>query len=142
MKEIKLTKNMVAIVDDEDFERVNNYKWCATKNGSKTYALNNKNIRKYMHHFIFGKKVLIDHIDGNGLNNCKSNLRESDKSKNAANSKRIGVHYNKLNKNWRSRIMKDNKLYEIGSFKTMEEALLAYRKKKKELFGDHAWKKY
>lgn len=136
MKEIKLTKNMIALVDDEDFERTNKLKWCATINGKKIYAINNFAKRKYMHHFIYGEKILLDHIDGNGLNNCKSNLRPATKSQNGANRSAVGVFYNKLNKNWRSRIMCNGKTYEVGSFSSKEEAIVKYLEKKKELFGE------
>lgn len=90
MKEIKLTQGKVALVSDEDFERVNQFKWCASNNpmyrkgdakAEKWYALrgtvvNGKQKTLYMHRFIMDapKGKVVDHLDGNGLNNTRENL--------------------------------------------------------------------
>ncbi len=139
MKKILLTKGLCAIIDDEDFERVNQLKWCATECGNKFYALNNYLTRKYMHHFILGSKKLVDHIDGDGLNNCRSNIRFATKSQNAANSKKpVGFFWNNLNKNWRVRITVEGKAIEVGSFQTKDDAKRAYIEAKRFFFGEFA----
>ena len=75
MKKIKLTQGKYAIVDDEDFAYLNQWRWYYHNN----YAVHtNKNkSRIYMHRFILNtpKKMFSDHINGNGLDNRRSNLR-------------------------------------------------------------------
>jgi hypothetical protein len=76
--EIPLTQGFVALVDPEDYDALSKCKWHAAKNGNTVYAkrgLNSKTI--FMHRVVIECKTgdEIDHIDGNGLNNQKSNLR-------------------------------------------------------------------
>lgn len=81
MKEIKLTKNQIAIVDDEDFERISQRAWYFRAG----YAMRSvrSRVEKYkidhirMHREILGvgPKTNVIHVDGNGLNNRRSNLR-------------------------------------------------------------------
>lgn len=99
MKEIKLTQGKVTLVDDEDYEELNAFKWCArkdTKNGSY-YAeralvlelhpkFKTKCIK--MHRCIMEEenpKIHIDHKDGNTLNNTRQNLRVATPTQNGAN---------------------------------------------------------
>lgn len=92
MKEIKLANNKgVALVDDEDFEMLNQYKWF---NNGTGYAItkikkNNKQVNKLMHLFIIDtpKDMQTDHIDRNKLNNKIENLREVTHSQNLMNCK-------------------------------------------------------
>lgn len=82
MREVRLTKGFVAIVDDEDFELVNKHKWhvLVFKDGRKyatrTIRIDGRRTSQYMHSLITGFK-LVDHINLDGLNNQRSNLRES-----------------------------------------------------------------
>jgi hypothetical protein len=80
VREIPLTKGYVALVDDEDFERVSAFKWCAWRTGptKPRYAVSCiKGKNTLMHRFIMGamKGQIIDHVDRNGLNNKRDNLR-------------------------------------------------------------------
>jgi hypothetical protein len=88
MKLIPLNQGYFAMVDDDDFDRVNQFRWHIRQNKKKTstYAerfkrvlISGKKVQKgiFMHHFITGLgKHRVDHEDGNGLNNQKSNLRK------------------------------------------------------------------
>lgn len=94
MKEIKLTMNKIALVDDEDFKAVNKYKWQASRapRGDYFYATglvgepNNLKPVK-MHNFIMRKRkgYEIDHINNNGLDNRRENLRYCTPAQNSAN---------------------------------------------------------
>lgn len=95
MRQIILSKGKIANVDDADFDLLNRHKWF-TKTDSKarktTYAVRNvfrngKRTLVYMHRELIKprKNHIVDHIDMNGLNNCRSNLRLSNKSMNALN---------------------------------------------------------
>jgi hypothetical protein len=155
MKFIKLTQGKIAIVDDEDYDFINQWKWQFIKNKSENiYAYRRfwdaeNKIMKHvlMHRLIMkltDKNIFIDHIDHNGLNNQKSNLRFCTKSQNGANrksalgvSKFLGVAPHGGN-GWQSQICKDRKKIYIGKYKTEEEAALAYNKKALELFGEFA----
>jgi len=93
------------------------------------------------------RNILIDHIDRNGLNNQRSNLRLANYSTNQANKKRLdnkkskykGVYFEKSTKKWKSGVMKDGKNFHLGYFKTQEAAAAAYNIKAKELFGEFAY---
>ena len=77
MKEIKLTKGKVAIVDNDDFEFLNIQKWYLSSHG---YAVTGKSPHQYMHRIInkTPKNLLTDHINRNTLDNRKINLRNAD----------------------------------------------------------------
>jgi hypothetical protein len=87
--------NTFAMVDGEDYDRINRWKWSAHKNGNSIYAVRSvgpKNKRRLisMHTEILGlpSSVLVDHRDRNGLNNQKENLRACTKQTNAFNAKK------------------------------------------------------
>jgi hypothetical protein len=95
MKQITLTRNMIAIVDDDDFERLNKHKWSTTKSPTnktwyayRTIVKKGKQCNIKMHREImeFPIGYEIDHIDHNGLNNQKSNLRIATRSQNNCNT--------------------------------------------------------
>ena len=137
MKQIKLTKGLFALVDDEDFEYLNQWKWCATKAHNTYYAkrtVNKKSIQ--MHRIILGltdPTIFTDHIDHNGLNNQKNNLRKCTHSENMRNRSKkkqssnnhIGVYFEKDRDLYGVRILVNKKHLRIGRFKTEEEAIKA-----------------
>lgn len=143
MKEIKLTQGKVALVDDEDFEQLNQFKWSACKNGNTFYATNN--FHNTLYNFIYSLHRLIllspdfpapgktvDHIDGNGLNNQKSNLRIVTHRQNMQNlhikttSKYPGVSWHNASKKWQAAIMIEGKQFHLGIFDSEEKAYEAY----------------
>ncbi len=87
MREIALTQGKVALVSDEDYADLSLYKWCVSAQGrkgqNKLYAIRRHKGRKiWMHRLIMGLNEpfskygnVVDHMDGNGLNNQRENLR-------------------------------------------------------------------
>lgn len=149
---IFLGKNKTAIIDDEDYVLLSNYIWYAKKDKNSWYAAANKydeakhTIIK-MHQIILGKRkgYVIDHINGNGLDNRKENLRFVTRSQNKMNqqntygsSKYKGVSWHKNAKKWTSYIRHNGKLTHLGLFSSEEEAARAYDSKAKELFKEFA----
>ena len=99
-KKIELTQGKFAIVDDGDFEWLNQHKWSAQKGRNTYYAIrgvreNGKHKRIYMHIEILGKKngLQIDHMNGNGIDNRRTNLRHVTSRQNRQN-----LHINKSSK--------------------------------------------
>lgn len=103
-KEIKLTKGMVAIVDAEDFDRINKSRWQTLKRkGCNRFdyramrGVRKNGVKKtiYMHREIMGNPegMTIDHINGNPLDNRKANLRVCTMSENQKNRRKVGRGY-------------------------------------------------
>lgn len=149
MKEIKLTQGQVALIDDEDYPLVSQYKWWAHKNCRTYYAVrsirkNGKPSKQTMHIFLVGKGF--DHIDHNGLNNQRNNLRPATVQQNNINqrsfrgsSKYKGVcWYRRLNK-WRAYIHIDNKKRHLGYFEKEEDAAKAYNRAAYATYGEFAY---
>ena len=149
MKTIKLTKGYEAMVDDEDYDKINMFKWYTRKELHQCYAIRNtinteyingKSKTFFMHHIILPKKngLEIDHIDGNGLNNCKINLRYATHSQNGMNSRRrkkFKSNYKGVfrEERWRSHrfyayiyLDIDKRRKYLGSFDNEISAALAY----------------
>jgi len=152
MKEIELTYNMMALIDNEDFEDISKYKWSAVKlkSGYNYYAvrvdLDGHNITMHSHIMKPSKGQMIDHKDGNGLNNQrKTNLRFCTKSQNMMNknkyrglSKYKGVTLDKSRNKWSASITLNHKRVHLGRFNMEKDAALAYNQKATELFGEFA----
>lgn len=149
MKEIQLNHGKVALVDDEDFEYLNQFKWYAHKRGGNYYAERcHKGKIIIMHNVIMNpiNGFFVDHIFHNGLDNRKSQLRLATRAQNNANrrarknatSKYLGVAFEKDRKKWTARIRKDKIGYRLGSFNTEIEAAIAYNNKAIELHGEFA----
>jgi hypothetical protein len=150
MIEIQLTQGKVSIIDEADFELVNKFKWHARRQKDCFYAeARYKNTTISMHRYILGLKdkgTVVDHKDGDGLNNQRSNLRPCTHGQNMANrrasknksSQFLGVTWNKRKSRWRVFIQKDNKPLFLGQFKDEHEAALAYNHKAVELHGEFA----
>ena len=157
MKEIPLTQGKVTIVDEENFEKLSKYKWCALKKGANgkyghTAVRNvlNKHTRKsdmiLMHRLILncpiGKQV--DHINGDQLDNRKQNLRictpsqnQHNKPKNRNNTSGFkGVTWSKSCNKWQSAICVNGKMIFLGVFSEKIDAYYAYCEASKKYHGD------
>lgn len=91
MAEIQLTQSRVALIDDADLPLVLGRSWRAQKSGNKWYARSGgrRSRTVYMHRLILGLKPAerdVDHINGDGLDNRRRNLRRATRSQNSANS--------------------------------------------------------
>lgn len=147
MKKVELTRGKFALVDDEDYDKVVKYKWKACLSNTKNtfYAYSRQDGYKSLHGFILDIKTGIDHKDGNGLNNQKSNLRSATHQQNAANRgpqinnttgyKGVGKVRNKF----RAYIKVVNKKIHLGYFQNVEGAAIAYDQAAKKYFGEFAW---
>lgn len=152
MKLIKLTNGMHAQVDDEDYDKLKNYRWYFYKNGNNYYTLTNikqngRYVTKQMHVMIMGtpKGMHTDHIDGNGLNNQKSNLRICSCAENTWNSRSIigssrykGVNWHKETRKWQAKICVNRKQIHLGVHSSEKEAALAYNEAAKKHHGKFA----
>ena len=154
MKKIKLSKGKFALIDDEDFERASKIIWHLQKTRWFEYAANsitvspNKQSKLYLHRFILNapKGMVVDHIDGNGLNNQKSNLRlctngqnqSCGKKRSAASGFRgVGRSQNR-HKKWQVYITHENEKHFIGCFENKIEAAKAWDKAAIKYHGEFA----
>ncbi len=144
MKTIQLTRGKVALIDDEDYEAFSAFTWHASTTGWTFYARRNietasspqrqRTVR--MHRELVGapRGVVVDHIDGNGLNNQRANLRVAshrqnlnNRGKNANNTSGYkGVSINKKTGLWVAQITEESRRVNLGYFKDPASAARAY----------------
>jgi len=151
---IPLTQGQFAIVDDADFDWLNQWKWHAYWNPTahSFYAMRNSKVGELkkrrvirMHAAIIGHPGA-DHKNRNGLDNQRQNLRVATKSQNAANSRLScrntsgirGVHWDKIRCRWRVEICFDGVRHALGRFLDLKEAVRAYNEAAIKFFGEYA----
>jgi hypothetical protein len=151
MKEIPLTKGYIAVVDDEDFEAVSPFSWTADVRPHTVYAYRapRREGKVYLHRLIAARKgevgPEVDHIDGNGLNNRRGNLRPATRIGNARSRRKTknvpgltstfkGVFFDKRRHRFNAYILKQY----LGSFTNEEDAARAYDKAAREQYGEFA----
>lgn len=151
----KLLIGGYALVDDDDFERLNIFHWSINKHHGCFYARRGatkaeldagypRQIR--MHREIMGfPPALIDHIDLNGLNNQRENLRFCTNSENLRNGKKRpnisgyrNVYWDKKSGKWRAMIVKDGVNFSFGFYTIAKEAGRVAAKARKKLHGEFA----
>ena len=132
-KLIPLTQGRFAIVDAEDYEWLSKWKWSYGYGGYAGRGIQYGVI--YMHRLILGTPAgsHTDHINGNGLDNRKSNLRicthhenMRNRSKQKGSSKYKGVYWERKREKWIAQIKINNKNIHLGSFKKEYDASVAY----------------
>lgn len=152
MKTVPLTKGLVALVDDADFEKVSSLNWCAQKSGRVFYAVRGfrhpgGQTKQYLHQFLMPGVGRVDHKDGDGLNNCRSNLRASSSQRNSWSFQRKsagatscfrGVFWDAPRAKWSASITVNYKKVFLGRFREAEEAAHAYDAAARKYFGEFA----
>jgi hypothetical protein len=145
VQSIELTQDKVALLDDEDFEEIAAFKWHAERRHHTHYA--QRTVRRldggwtteYLHRVILARMLgralakdeQVDHIDGDGLNNLRCNLRPATQSQNNRNCHRrvsnpssqyLGVSWHKRDKKWRALIRIPEKVLFLGYHATEIDA--------------------
>lgn len=151
MREIPLTTGGVALVDDEDYDRVIEAgSWYAHQSLNTSYAKQNyrqdggKYTTRSMHNFVTGLRY-VDHINGNGLDNRRVNLRPATASQNQANQRMRrdnrsgfrGVQHAPRGR-WRALIVVRGKRISLGYYDAGEDAARAYDAAAQDAFGEYA----
>jgi len=138
--EIPLSQGMNALIDADDFDKVNKYNWCLDKRkDGRMYAVNKikGKPKVYMHRLILSPSdsQQVDHREGAGLDNRKANLRICTNAQNSRNnngqptrrkSPYKGVFKCSQTKKWRVRILVDGINIHVGYFDKPEDAARAY----------------
>lgn len=152
MREIPLSQGLVALVDDEDYEELSALNWHLVRPNGRAYAQhdvwsgNARVHREYMHRFLLPDAEEVDHINGNGLDNRRSNLRPATRAQNCANMRRSkantsgykGVSWHKGGRKWHAQIRGDAKREHLGLFTDPADAAKAYDNAARRLHGEFA----
>ena len=158
-KTIMMSNGKGILVDAEDYDSLSSFNWSLSRSGEKCYAHRRRQAGECfttatvkMHRLLLGlvgienKHIQVDHINGNGLDNRKNNLRPCNAAENQANTcgrnkngfKGVSEEKNRAFNRWRARIRKDSKLVDLGNYPTKELAAAAYDGAAKALYGSFA----
>ena len=152
-REIPLTQGKFALVDDDVYEWASKYKWYALRRKGTFYARRNAWIWPIQKGVLLHREimqpphgVMIDHIDGNGLDCRRANMRLASKAENQRNSRRPsnntsgykGVCWYKPLRKWKASIKHDGKTMHIGYFDDLEAAAHAYDDAARKYHGEFA----
>ncbi len=149
---IELTKGKKVIIDDEDYILISRYKWHTLKTNVNYYAATNIGGRKNRKYILMHRLIMhanderdVDHINYNGLDNRKINLRLCSRKNNIrrknkcikpCSSQYKGVWWRKDTKKWAAEITVDGKKIALGCFMNEIEAAQAYNHAATEYFGE------
>jgi len=154
-RRIKLTRGKYAIVDLEDFERLNQYRWYCSQSNYAKRSIRNKNrkgpkqIEIFMHKVVCPppKGMVSDHINRNRLDNRKANLRPATWTQNAWNrssptragkTRYNGIRYYKDTKKWQVRLTIKGRRLSFGCYADEQEAAKAYDAVAKKYHREYA----
>jgi hypothetical protein len=150
---ITLTRGYVTIVNDADYEELSKHEWYAKVSPSTVYAARSVRINGVwktvrMHREIVGAKPgeEVDHINHNGLDNRRENLRICSRFQNQGNQRRRqeassqykGVHWKKAAGRWRAQISHNGSRRHLGYFTDEVEAAKAYDEAALSQWGEYA----
>ena len=150
---ITLTKGYEAVIDAADVHLVDGFNWYANTDGHTVYAqrgayANGAQKTTRLHRVLMGVHgdLLVDHIDGDGLNNRRSNLRVATHAQNQRNQRLVkrnssgfkGVSWDKEERNWLAQIRVDGNSRKLGRYKTPEQAHAAYCAASLKIYGEFA----
>jgi len=147
---VSLSNGMTAVIDDVDRSLIDGIRWHVQINKSGvmyavTYSLGRKKI--YMHRRLLGltdSAIHVDHIDGNGLNNVRANIRVCNHAENSRNqSIRVnnssgfkGIWKHQKGK-WQAKIVKEGRSFHLGTFESPEAAQAAYANASAMIHGEY-----
>tara|TARA_R110000787_G_scaffold42047_3_gene103398 strand:+ start:423 stop:920 length:498 start_codon:yes stop_codon:yes gene_type:complete len=144
---VPLTQGYEAIIDAADAPLVEGHNWNAHKNGNTVYAKRRSGAGVFLLHRVIMEapcQLSVDHIDGDGLNNMRCNMRLATHAQNMKN-RRIncnstsgfkGIYFNKQSGKWMARIRFNEKSNYLGLFALPEEAYAAYCAASKKYHGE------
>ncbi len=153
MATIPLSRGYVTIVDDEDFEKLSQFAWWAHVGPyGKPYAVRETSrklgkVSVKLHRFIVGAAEGrdVDHINGDTLDNRRSNLRIVAHRLNMANQRKKpgssrfkGVWFHRQSGRWHAYITVEYRKHHLGCFASETDAALAYDEAARDLWGGHA----
>jgi hypothetical protein len=153
-RKIPLTKGKYAIVDVDDYKHLSKYKWHVKEGKNTFYAVRHYYFKSVHKHVCMHREIIkapdnlfVDHINLNGLDNRKANLRLATKTQNSQNvpktrrktsSKYKGVSYQTRDRVWRAKIKIKRRDKHLGSFKNEIDAAKAYDRAARKYFGEFA----
>jgi hypothetical protein len=154
MATIQLSQGKTAIVDDSDLKLLSRFTWYARKCSGRFYAVTAENVgggktqSTYMHRLLTQapSSVVVDHRNGNTLDNRRGNFRLCSQAQNVCNRrankgkrfKGVTLLSGKNAGRFLARIQYQRKSYSLGIFDTAEDAARSYDAKARELFGEFA----
>ena len=160
VRTIPLTQGKVALVDECDYEYLMQWKWqfAQAKHQRSGYVVHSQKVglgrwcKLQMHRVVAARIGLvignqqIDHVDGDGLNNCRNNLRVASQSQNRANLRQYqnntsgfkGVVWDRCRRKWVAKLQVAGRDYNCGGFENPRDAARAYNEAALKHFGEFA----